>query len=210
MRRVIECKLEALNIANTGLNDRLIKSIFVKEGYSGNPALLERLNLSRSNLTDVSCALLVEILGSHHHGLTELDLSWNKFGIGGVHLIRDCQSLVVLNLSYTPLGQAGARTGAKQKGGRRGGGLSTRPRASGFSTELAEAIANNWRLLHLDLSGCYLTQARRPLCVPCSPAHLPHGARAPLYTISAPFLPHFCPPCGPCLPHLHARGDAGV
>ena len=75
---------------------------------------LLRLNLSNTGLGDEGGVVLEKFL-SKNVALTDLDLSWNRLQRCVPNFVKNCKSILTLNLSFQPLGIGHAKPTLKQK-----------------------------------------------------------------------------------------------
>ncbi|GMG17578.1 unnamed protein product [Phytophthora fragariaefolia] len=138
--------LTALNLSHTGLRDREVQQLC--ESLTSNQAVV-RLHLSENRFGTPGMLAIARFLEENAR-IEELYLAWNQLrGVGALKIVEAFKfhaSLRVCDLSWNALSSVSGTNGTA---GNSGGVL--KPRA--VVTALADSLANNKVLAHLDLSS---------------------------------------------------------
>ncbi|GMF24386.1 unnamed protein product [Phytophthora lilii] len=143
--------LTSLNLSHTGLRDREIQQLC--ESLTPNQTVV-RLHLSENRFGTPGMLAVARFLEENAR-IEELYLAWNQLrGVGALKIVEALKfhaSLRVCDLSWNALSSSGASSGSGSGSSSGSSGGVLRPRA--VVTALADSLANNKVLAHLDLSS---------------------------------------------------------
>ncbi|KAL3660704.1 hypothetical protein V7S43_014107 [Phytophthora oleae] len=143
--------LTSLNLSHTGLRDREVQQLC--ESLTPNQTVV-RLHLSENRFGTPGMLAIARFLEENSR-VEELYLAWNQLrGVGALKIVEAVKfhaSLRVCDLSWNALSSSGPSSASVSGGTPSGSGGVLRPRA--VVTALADSIANNKVLAHLDLSS---------------------------------------------------------
>jgi Ran GTPase-activating protein (RanGAP) involved in mRNA processing and transport len=140
--------LTSLNLSHTGLRDREVQQLC--ESLTLNQTVV-RLHLSENRFGTPGTLAIARFLEENAR-IEELYLTWNQLrGVGALKIVEALKfhaSLRVCDLSWNALGSSGPSSAS---GAASSSSVVLRPRA--VVTALADSLANNKVLAHLDLSS---------------------------------------------------------
>ncbi|KAG1685903.1 hypothetical protein DVH05_007605 [Phytophthora capsici] len=143
--------LTSLNLSHTGLRDREVQQLC--ESLTPNQTVV-RLHLSENHFGTPGMLAIARFLEENSR-VEELYLAWNQLrGVGALKIVEAFKfhaSLRVCDLSWNALSSSGPTSVSASGGIPNGSSGVLRPRA--VVTALADSIANNKVLAHLDLSS---------------------------------------------------------
>ncbi|KAE9347737.1 hypothetical protein PF008_g7688 [Phytophthora fragariae] len=143
--------LTSLNLSHTGLRDREVQQLC--ESLTSSQTVV-RLHLSENRFSAPGMLAIARFLEENAR-IEELYLAWNQLrGVGALKIVEAIKfhaSLRVCDLSWNALGSSGPSSASVNNGATGTSGTVLKPRA--VVTALADSLANNKVLAHLDLSS---------------------------------------------------------